>query len=137
MSYMGFGAIWYGALDSCRNCAPNPYAQMSVAAVATRVRAKPIFADFAFLGWSIIAYCLLPMPGWMHSVAWMHPPGPVARHPGRAAECIGRRMHSAAECIRQPNAFRGSMHSEAVCIQAAECIQPGIGNRQYLNKHRI
>ena len=38
-----------------------------------------------------IAYCLLPMPGWMHSAAWMH----------TASECIlplnafGRRMHSA------------------------------------------
>ena len=39
-------------------------------------------------------------------------------HPGRAAECIGRRMHQAAECIRRPNAFRGSMQSEAVCNQA-------------------
>ena len=32
------------------------------------------------------------------------------------------------------------MHSEAVCIQAAECIQPGIGNRQQaigLDMHRI
>ena len=48
--------------------------------------------------------------------------------PGRAAECIGRRMHPAAECIRWPNAFRGSMHSEAVCIRRqyaikAECNQ--------------
>ena len=50
-----------------------------------------------------IAYCLLPMPGWMHSAAWMH----------TASECIlplnafGRRMHSAAGCIRRP------MHSAA------------------------
>ena len=40
---------------------------------------------------------------------------PGGRTAGRAAECIGRRMHPAAECIRRPNAFRGSMHSEAVC----------------------
>ena len=57
-------------------------------------------------------------------------PAPRPSHPGRAAECIGRRMHSAAECIQRQYAFGGSMHSEAVCIQAAECIQPGIGNRQ-------
>ena len=55
-------------------------------------------------------------------------PGPGGSHPGRAAECIGRRMHLVAECIRRPNAFRGSMHSEAVCNPRqyaikAECNQ--------------
>ena len=53
-----------------------------------------------------------------------HAPGPAARHPGRAAECIGCRMHSAAACIRRPNAFRGSMHSEAVCIRRQYASRP-------------
>ena len=37
------------------------------------------------------------------------------------AYCL--RMHTASECIQRQYAFGGSMHSEAVCIQA-------IGNRQ-------
>ena len=38
-----------------------------------------IFSVFyVYLGILPIAYCLLPMPGWMHSAAWMH----------TASECI-------------------------------------------------
>ena len=69
----------------------------------------------------ILAYCLLPMPslclagcirpgldafglggGRRPRVAPPPAPRPSARHSGGgAAECIGRRMHSAAECIWQ------------------------------------
>ena len=49
------------------------------------------------------------------------PPAPPS-HPGRAAECIGRRM------LRRPNAFRGSMHSEAVCNQARMQSSPNAIN---------
>ena len=38
-----------------------------------------------------------------------------------AAERIGRRF---AECIRRANAFRGSMHSEAVCIRRQYASRP-------------
>ena len=65
---------------------------MSVAAVATRFRSKPIFADFAFWGWSIIAYCLLPV-----AYAWLDAFG------GLDAYCLG--MHTASECILPPNAY--------------------------------
>ena len=71
-------------------------------------------------------------PGWLGRGAGGVGPRRGARgrggsHPGRAAECIGRRMHPAAECIRQPNAFRGSMHSEAVCIRRQYAFRGSIG----------
>ena len=35
-----------------------------------------------------------------------------------------------AECIQRPNAFRGSMHSEAVCIRRQYAIKPKIPKSQ-------
>ena len=61
-------------------------------------------------------------------------PGP-RRGPGgghRGAQPMGGPgpMAWAAECIRRPNAFRGSMHSEAVCIQRQYASRPPNASRQ-------
>ena len=92
----------------------------------------------------LIAYCILPiayakpMPGWMHS-AW----------PGCIRSCLdafggpapgvagprGRGGWGPAEWPRgrggEPQPLRGLPNASAAeCIQAAECILAGIGNRQ-------
>ena len=121
--------IWYGASDSCRDCGLSPCAQMSVAAVATRFRAKPIFPDFAFFGIGCIR-------AWLYSGLVVFGLGCIRAWLYTASECIrppnafGRRMHSAADhCIRRPNAFRGRMHSEAVCNQGRMQSSPNAINR--------
>ena len=77
-----------------------------------------------------IAHCLLHMPGWMLAGRGAGGGGAPQRGPGPGGEPprAGRRMHPAAECIRRPNAFRGSMHSEAVCNQGRMQSSPNAIN---------
>ena len=76
---------------------------------------------YAYLGILAIAFCLLPMPGWMYTASeCILPPN---------AYCLW--MHTASECIRRPNAFRGSMHSEAVCNRRQYAIKPECNQLAY------